>query len=41
MFYLNTNCPKNTLFAMSFYKINKELESRKLKQVIKPAPGDQ
>jgi hypothetical protein len=29
-FYLNTNRPENTLFIMSFYEINKELESRKL-----------
>jgi hypothetical protein len=27
MFYLNINRPKNTLFTMSFYEINKELES--------------
>jgi hypothetical protein len=40
MFYLNTNYPKNTLFIISFYKINKELESQKLKQVIKLALGN-
>jgi hypothetical protein len=40
-FRLNTNRPENTLFATSFYEIDKELESRKLEQVTKPAPGDQ
>jgi hypothetical protein len=40
IFHLNTNRPENTLFIISFYEINKELESQKLEQVTKPAPGD-